>query len=162
MKRLNPNTGKPFVRGDARADGFLFWSYLRWCDMQGNNREKWLSPTSFNKSKAKQQSIQSNVSTEQRRQYQQNNRATVNAGCAKRRAAKLMRTPAWLSAEHLDQIKAVYKKANTLTQRTGVLHHVDHIVPLQGINVSGLHVPWNLQILTASENSSKSNRMQTI
>lgn len=68
----------------------------------------------------------------------------------KRRAAKLKRTVSWAN---LDVIKEIY-----LNCPEG--YHVDHIVPLQGINVSGLHVENNLQYLPASENISKSNKWE--
>lgn len=77
----------------------------------------------------------------------------------KRRMAKLKRTPRWLTTEQRDQIAALYRKARELTRQTGVAHHIDHEVPLRGKEVSGLHVPWNLQILTASQNQSKGNRL---
>ena len=79
------------------------------------------------------------------------------AYAAKRRAAKLQRTPPWLTQEHHDQIISKYEERGRLTQETGIEHHVDHIVPLQGDTVSGLHVPWNLQVITATENQQKSN-----
>lgn len=74
---------------------------------------------------------------------------------AKRKTAKLLRTPAWADQ---NAIMAIYEKAAWLTASTGEPHHVDHIVPLQGETVSGLHVANNLQILTASENIKKSNK----
>lgn len=77
---------------------------------------------------------------------------------AKRHAAKRNRTPAWLTTEQLSTIEALYRHASELTCITGFAWHVDHIVPLQGVTVSGLHVPWNLQLLPASENIKKGNR----
>lgn len=67
-------------------------------------------------------------------------------------------TPNWLTDEQWAAMNAVYQEAKHLTQKTGIRHEVDHIVPVNGKTVSGLHVPWNLQILTQAENVSKSNR----
>jgi hypothetical protein len=76
----------------------------------------------------------------------------------KRKIAKMNRTPAWLNAGEEFEIECIYKYCASLRQ-TGLDCEVDHIVPLQGKSVSGLHVPWNLQVLTASENASKGNRV---
>ena len=81
----------------------------------------------------------------------------ATAAIARRRAAKIQRTPEWLTQEHHDQILSKYAERDRLNKDTGVAHHVDHIVPLQGENISGLHVPWNLQVITAAENQQKSN-----
>jgi len=77
---------------------------------------------------------------------------------AKRRTAELQRTPKWLTKDDYKLMLAVYQEAAQLTKDTGVMHHVDHIYPLQGETVSGLHVPTNLQILPYHENLAKGNK----
>jgi hypothetical protein len=90
--------------------------------------------------------------------WAQVNKDKVNAFAAKRRAAKLNRTPSWLTKEDLGKIKELYKEAQKLREETGEEWHVDHIIPLQGEYISGLHVPDNLQVIRATENKRKHNR----
>lgn len=90
--------------------------------------------------------------------YAQNNPAGVLARSRKHQTAKLQRTPPWLTAQQFKEIEAFYLVSAMMAKLTGVQHNVDHIVPLQGKNVSGLHIPVNLQILTAEENISKGNK----
>lgn len=73
---------------------------------------------------------------------------------SKRKAAKLLRTPKW--ADYV-AIGKIYRACDRLTHTTGIQHQVDHIYPLQGDRVSGLHVAENLRVLTRSENARKSN-----
>ena len=56
------------------------------------------------------------------------------------------------------KIKELYEQCALLTRNTGIKHEIDHIVPLNGKNVSGLHVHWNLQIIKATDNRIKGNR----
>jgi hypothetical protein len=87
------------------------------------------------------------------------NRATKYAWNAKRRAMQLNAMPSWLSAIELAQIQEMYDVAVAITTQTGIQHHVDHIHPLQGSGFSGLHVPWNLRVISAFDNLSKNNRL---
>ena len=94
---------------------------------------------------------------EEKWQLELSRRALVAYHTSKRRTAKLTRTPPWADME---SIRAVYAEAQRLTASIGIPHHVDHIIPLQGKFVSGLHVHNNLQVLTGTENSSKHNRYE--
>jgi len=81
---------------------------------------------------------------------------------ARRRAEKKKRTPPWLTKEHIRAMTALYSQAAWLTRITGVQWHVDHIVPLNGKNVSGLHIPNNLQVIPARENLKKGNKLASL
>ena len=74
---------------------------------------------------------------------------------AKRKATILQRTPSWDPHAHL--IVAKYQLAAMLSQAPGIPHHVDHIIPLQGKKVSGLHTFANLRVIPGSDNVKKSN-----
>ena len=99
---------------------------------------------------------------ESQAEYRKNNSALINALNSKRRAAQLQRTPQW-SLDNLGiqfELECIYKYCAALNA-LGLNYHVDHIVPLQGENVSGLHLPWNLQVIPAIENVSKKNKFDT-
>ena len=72
------------------------------------------------------------------------------------RTSKVERMPDWLNDGQLFEMECVYTYCSAL-RKTGIDCHVDHAVPLRGKTVSGLHVPWNLQILQGRENMSKGN-----
>jgi len=99
---------------------------------------------------------------EHARKWRAENPEVKAAQCAARRAGKAKRTPAWLSEKQRTDIACAYKTARRITDETMVEHQVDHIVPLNGVKVCGLHVPWNLQVITARNNRRKQNVMTEV
>jgi hypothetical protein len=87
--------------------------------------------------------------------FYQANKQIYMAASARRRAAQDSATPAWLTAIDKAMIQEMYDVSEARYTQTGIKHHVDHIVPIKGKNVAGMHVPWNLQVITAHENLSK-------
>ena len=97
--------------------------------------------------------------TEYKTAYKQRNPDLYKELVSLRRRRFRQATPQWLSAEQKMEIRLKYRLAIELSRRTGVRHAVDHVVPLQGENVCGLHVPWNLEVITQDENLKKSNKL---
>lgn len=94
-----------------------------------------------------------------KKNYWRTNTGKINAIRAKRYASKLHRTPKWLTPDQLKQMEAFYIRANTWSFLLNSQIDVDHIYPLQGKIVSGLHHPDNMQLLPHTLNCSKGNKM---
>lgn len=102
--------------------------------------------------------------TTKRARIRQHLRFDLNPGLnaayvAARKAYRLKATPVWLSPADHELMRFLYREAAGLSSYTGVKFHVDHIVPLKGQTVCGLHVPWNLRVIAASQNLGKHNAL---
>ena len=97
---------------------------------------------------------------EVKRRYKQTPRGKIatSTNDAKRRAAKIQRTPAWLSEDDYWMLEQAYELAALRTKLFGFSWHVDHVLPMQGKKISGLHVPSNVQVIPGVENVRKANR----
>ena len=93
------------------------------------------------------------------KKWRASNKDKNSAKATRYRASKLNATPKWLTKEQQQQIESFYWLAKLQCELTDTKYHVDHIVPLKGKTVCGLHVPWNLQVLEALDNISKGNRI---
>lgn len=94
-----------------------------------------------------------------RNAWKENNKVQVRADTKARRRKHRQATPKWLSRKQKSEIRQIYQIAITMSQTTGEQYVVDHIVPLRSDTVCGLHVPWNLRVITQEENLKKSNKL---
>jgi 5-methylcytosine-specific restriction endonuclease McrA len=85
-------------------------------------------------------------------------RSRLINGCKRHDRLRLC-TPKWLSEEQQKQINKIYDNARKLREIHGLDVQVDHIIPIKGKNVSGLHVPWNLRIIKTELNRLKANNL---
>ena len=97
---------------------------------------------------------------DRKRAYKSATKHLTNASASKRRAALLQRIPVWQTKFDELKIKCIYSVAAMLTRVNNEPWTVDHIIPLQGKIVSGLHVPSNLQVMRARENEAKRNKYE--
>ena len=99
------------------------------------------------------------VMREYRNAWKRNNVLQVRADTKARRRKHRLATPKWLTRRQKGEIRQLYQIAMTMTQTTGEQYVVDHIIPLRSEFVCGLHVPWNLRVITREENLAKSNQI---
>jgi 5-methylcytosine-specific restriction endonuclease McrA len=161
MKRINPVTNTLFKYGNVREDGFLFLKYkTHKVKKNGFFEECWLNPQAFTKELNRMLNHQKSNNKKHSAttsRYAKRNQEKVNFWQAKYRADKLQRTPKWLTEEQHLEINKFYKMAKELEKVFPWKQHVDHVLPLRGNIVSGLHTPSNLQILSEIMNKQKSN-----
>ena len=165
-------TGKPCKRGHV-SERWTKSSICIECDREHRSEYRKKNPEAHRKSsreyarrnrpeETKRQSKWYSLNKQHRaqwiREYRQQPiiKAARTAEAGKRRSQKQKACPNWVD---MKLIKEIYLEARRRTQSTGTCYHVDHIIPLKHPLVCGLHVPWNLQIISAIENLKKSNRL---
>jgi 5-methylcytosine-specific restriction endonuclease McrA len=99
------------------------------------------------------------VKREYQKAWKERNVVWVRADTKARRRKHREASPPWLSPKQKSDIRSLYQIAITMTKTTGEQYVVDHIVPLRGEAVCGLHVPWNLRVITQEKNLKKSNKL---
>jgi hypothetical protein len=97
---------------------------------------------------------------DRKKAYRSAHKHLTNANASKRRAALIQRIPVWQTEFDELKIKCIYSVAAMLSRVNNEPWTVDHIIPLQGKIVSGLHVPSNLQVMRARENEAKRNKYE--
>ena len=140
-------TGKPCKNGHIAERQV---SNRSCCMCLSENYKKWYSTGYSEYCSKNKNKIRKNASS-----WLQKNKDKANAKTAMRRALKIQRTPKWLDKEDQWLINEAYSLAQLRTNLFKTLWTVDHIVPLNGETVSGLHVPWNLQVIPSNLNYSK-------
>jgi hypothetical protein len=99
------------------------------------------------------------MTKEYKRVWKERNIIWVRADTKARRRKHRQATPPWITSKQKAEIRQIYQIAITMTKTTGEQYVVDHIIPLRGQDVCGLHVPWNLRVITQEENLKKSNKI---
>ena len=99
------------------------------------------------------------VKREYQKTWKERNTTWVRADTKARRRKHREATPSWLTTKEKAEIRQLYQIAITMSKTTGEQYVVDHIIPLRGEDVCGLHVPWNLRVITQEENLKKSNKI---
>jgi hypothetical protein len=137
----------------------------KWSEYSVEQRVSWLK---------KYKTANKEIISERSKQYSAKNKEAIKARSKiyrqktpekqaeyvrRRQASKLQRTPAWLTEDDIWVMREAYKLAKLRTEMFDFSWHVDHVLPLQGETVSGLHVPANLQVIPGLDNLKKHNKV---
>lgn len=151
------NTGRPCKHGHT-ANRRVKDRVCMACDLVYQKLNALKNPEQFRAYKKSQYIKHREAHLAQKRVYRQANKGKINALVAARKKYIKQRTPNWVDVDERWMIKEVYDLAEQRTKMTGFAWHVDHIIPLQGKTVSGLHVMANLQVIPGVENIRKKNK----
>jgi 5-methylcytosine-specific restriction endonuclease McrA len=143
-----------FANDASTRDGFTF--YCKSC--RSEYRKRYYQANRESEIASSKKRYDKDYESKKHKEWRRANPGKDLAKAAARRAAIHGQTPSW-SVDDKEEVAAIYAFAKAWTVATGVLHHVDHVIPLRGKDVCGLHVSWNLRIVTASENLKKGNRL---
>jgi hypothetical protein len=144
-------------------------AYARVKEWRAKNPEKWTEqnkryakkhPDKINEKTIKWRKANPEKAAESSRNTRLKNRARVVFNKAAYRASRKNRTPEWLTDFDKLKIRCIYSVASMLKRENKEEWEVDHIIPLCGKTVSGLHVPNNLWFIKASENRYKNNKFE--
>jgi phosphate starvation-inducible protein PhoH len=140
---------------DSRAEYFA--AYNRREEVKESKHEWYQRNKETVATKAKM--TPAHIKREYRNAWKQRNLLQVRADTKARRRKHRDATPKWLTRQQKSEIRRIYEIAITMSKTTGEQYVVDHIVPLRSPEVCGLHVPWNLRVITQEENLKKSNKI---
>ena len=144
-----------FGKCKSASDGLMFW--CRDCNKKQCALYRKKNPDTVREYGKKYKKDNKGVVRSCHERYRKRHKDKTHAASILSLYKKQKLAPIWLTPEDIKKMESLYIEAHRLSKETGVQYHVDHIIPLRGKNVSGLHVPSNLQILTAEENRKKSN-----
>jgi hypothetical protein len=153
------STGEPCVNGHLSPRSTQTRICME-CDRLRKSKKRLANPELYQEKGRKYYAEHRQKALDQKKVYRQANKGKIIALAALRKKIIKQRTPKWLTKDDLWMIKEAYDLSSLRTKMFEFSWHVDHVIPLQGETVNGLHVPTNLQVIPGTINLSKKNKYE--